>query len=120
MLSFLVTAAEAGVRGRRGPRYSGAQIQPRIRILAIRPNGTLYVEVTSVLNRRVPAHKIDAAAGFAKRYGAYTLVYAGFYPPMAEAISREKRIKRRRRCWKIIFIEQPNPTWKDLTNEIGR
>ena len=33
---------------------------------------------------------------------------------MAEAILREKRIKRWRRAWKIALIEQSNPDWGDL------
>jgi putative endonuclease len=32
---------------------------------------------------------------------------------------REKRIKKWRRAWKIILIEESNPDWKDLSDEIG-
>jgi putative endonuclease len=38
---------------------------------------------------------------------------------MPDAILREKRIKKWRRAWKIMLIEQSNPTWEDLSDEIG-
>jgi putative endonuclease len=37
---------------------------------------------------------------------------------MEEAILREKRIKTWRRSWKIMLIEQMNPTWRDLFGEL--
>jgi putative endonuclease len=39
---------------------------------------------------------------------------------MNEAILREKRIKKWRRAWKLGLIEQANPTWRDLYDEILR
>jgi putative endonuclease len=33
---------------------------------------------------------------------------------MDSAISREKRIKKWRREWKVELIEKENPGWKDL------
>jgi len=47
------------------------------------------------------------------------LVYVEFHPTIVEAISREKRIKRWRRAWKIELIESRNPNWRDLYEEIG-
>jgi putative endonuclease len=94
-------------------------MQPCVYILANRRNGTLYVGVTSDLSRRVSEHKAEVTEGFTKRYGLHTLVYAEFHTTMAEAIAREKRIKNWRSGWKIILIEQFNPTWRDLSNEIG-
>jgi putative endonuclease len=46
------------------------------------------------------------------------LVYAEFHTAMAEAILREKRIKTWRRAWKLMLIEQTNPTWRDLYHEL--
>ena len=48
------------------------------------------------------------------------LVYAEFHATMADAILREKRLKKWRRAWKIILIEPANPAWRDLYDEIGR
>jgi putative endonuclease len=94
-------------------------MQPCVYILANRRNGTIYVGVTSDLGRRIWEHKSDIIEGFTKRYGLHTLVYAEFHTTMAEAILREKRIKNWRRAWKITLIEQSNPAWRDLYDEIG-
>jgi putative endonuclease len=47
------------------------------------------------------------------------LVYAEFHATMATAVQREKQIKKWQRAWKIRLIEETNPTWRDLCNEIG-
>ena len=70
------------------------------------------------MNRRVWKHKTDVIDGFSKRYGVHTLVYAEFHATMEEAILREKRIKAWRRGWKLKLIEDTNPTWRDLFDEI--
>jgi putative endonuclease len=94
-------------------------MQPCVYILASQRNGTLYVGVTSELNRRVYEHNADVVDGFTKRYAVHGLVYAEFHATMAKAILREKRIKKWRRAWKIMLIEESNPNWKDLSDEIG-
>jgi putative endonuclease len=38
---------------------------------------------------------------------------------MAEAILREKRIKKWNREWKIALIEKSNPEWNDLWPHMG-
>ena len=95
-------------------------MQPCTYILANRRNGTLYVGVTSDLNRRVWEHKVDVTDSFTNRYGVHTLAYAEFHATMEEAILREKRIKSWRRAWKMKLIEEANPTWRDLYDEIAR
>ena len=37
---------------------------------------------------------------------------------MEAAISREKTIKEWKRAWKIRLIENRNPEWKDIYNEL--
>jgi hypothetical protein len=37
---------------------------------------------------------------------------------MADAILREKRIKKWRRAWKLELIESDNPQWRDLYDEL--
>ena len=93
-------------------------MQPCLYILASRRNGTLYVGVTSDLNRRAWEHKTGIVEGFTKRYGVQLLVYAEFHATMEEAILREKRIKTWRRAWKIALIERTNPAWRDLYDKI--
>jgi putative endonuclease len=93
-------------------------MRPCVYILATRRNGTLYVGVTSDLGRRISEHKEDLLEGFTRRYGIHSLVYAEFHATMEEAILREKRIKTWRRSWKIMLVEQMNPTWRDLFGEL--
>ncbi len=93
-------------------------MQPCVYILASRRNGTLYIGVTSDLRRRIWEHRTDVVEGFTKRYGVHMLVYFEFHSTMANAILREKQIKKWRRAWKIQLIEQDNPAWHDLYGEL--
>tara|TARA_B100000614_G_scaffold232035_1_gene226414 strand:+ start:378 stop:668 length:291 start_codon:yes stop_codon:yes gene_type:complete len=93
--------------------------RPCVYILASQPNGTLYVGVTSDLPGRVWQHRNDLANGFTKRYGVHRLVYVEAHDTMEDAILREKRIKKWRRAWKIRLIEESNPEWRDLYDEIA-
>src|SRR5688500_507599 len=61
--------------------------------LTNRPNGTLYVGVTSNLIQRVYQHRIGAADGFTKRYGLKRLVYFEVYDDIRTALQREHNIK---------------------------
>ncbi len=92
--------------------------RPCVYILASRRNGTLYVGVTSDLARRVFEHRSDEIAGFTRRFGVHMLVFAEFHAAMADAILREKRIKKWRRAWKLDAIERQNPEWRDLFDDL--
>jgi putative endonuclease len=81
-------------------------------------NGTLYVGVTGDLVRRVWEHKQDLVEGFTAKYRIHRLVYFELHADMAEAILREKRIKKWNRAWKIELIEKNNPEWNDLWPQI--
>jgi putative endonuclease len=83
-------------------------------ILASQRNGTLYVGVTNELARRVYEHRTGAVPGFTATYGVKMLVWYEPHVSIAEAIAREKRLKRWRRAWKIKLIEEANPQWLDL------
>jgi putative endonuclease len=91
--------------------------QPAVYILASKPNGTLYVGVTSDLPARIEAHRSGSVEGFTKRHEIDTLVYVELHDSMYDAIQREKRIKRWNRAWKIRLIEKDNPMWSDLAGE---
>ena len=92
--------------------------QPVVYILASKPNGTLYIGVTSDIARRVEGHRAGAVAGFTERYGVKLLVYFELHEDMYEAIQREKRVKKWNREWKINLIEMMNPTWRDLSDQL--
>jgi len=83
-------------------------------ILTNRPNGTLYVGVTSDLVRRVAEHREGAVKGFTKRYGLKRLVYFEVYDDVVTAIQREKNMKHWSRTWKVRLVLQSNPQWNDL------
>ena len=92
--------------------------QPAVYILANRRNGTLYIGVTSNLQKRAWEHKNDFAQGFTKRYGVHQLVYFELCEDMMSAIRREKQMKKWNRAWKLELIEKQNPAWRDLWEEI--
>jgi putative endonuclease len=87
-------------------------------ILASSRNGTLYVGITSDLIRRVWEHKNKQVDGFTKKYHIDHLVYFEVFEDPENAIRREKRLKFYKRKWKIELIENANPEWKDLYQEI--
>jgi putative endonuclease len=83
-------------------------------VLASRRHGTLYVGVTSELQRRVEQHRSKQTPGFTSRYDVTRLVYFTGFGDVRDAIYFEKRLKRWRRDWKIRLIEAENPFWEDL------
>ena len=86
-------------------------------IMTNRPNGTLYVGVTSDLAKRVWQHKTKAEPGFTAKHGVDRLVWFEPYDEPEPAIRREKQIKEWKRDWKIELIEQGNPHWLDSYRE---
>lgn len=88
--------------------------EPSVYILASRPNGILYVGVTSEPWDRVNEHKQGLIPGFTRKHGVKTLVYIEFHDNMDEAIRRETRLKKWNRAWKVRLIHQVNPEWSDL------
>ncbi len=95
------------------------QKRPCVYILASRRNGTLYVGVTSDLASRIWQHRSKIVDGFVRDYDVHRLVFAEFHETMADAILREKRIKKWRRAWKLELIERENPRWLDLYGELA-
>ncbi len=91
---------------------------PAIYILANRPDGVLYVGVTSDLAGRMFQHKSKMLRGFAAKYNVDKLVYYEVFGEMYDAISREKQLKGGSRQKKIELIESSNPGWEDLYGEI--
>ncbi|MBB4015467.1 putative endonuclease [Chelatococcus caeni] len=79
-----------------------------------RPNGTLYIGVTSNLARRAWEHRESMIDGFTKRYGLKQLVYYEAYEDIRSAIQRESNMKHWPRRWKIRLILEMNPQWRDL------
>ena len=75
--------------------------------------------MTSDLCRRIWQRRSKAAPGFTARYGVDRLVWYEVYDRIDEAIVREKALKRWRRAWKIALIEEMNPDWADLYEQLN-
>jgi putative endonuclease len=83
-------------------------------IMTNRPDGTLYVGVTSNLARRIWEHREGLADGFSKSYNLKRLVFVERHNDILAAIQREKNIKHWSRDWKVALIVAENPAWEDL------
>ena len=92
--------------------------QPAVYILCNRPNGTLYIGVTSNLSKRIWEHKNKAAKGFTAKYNVTRLVCLELFQTMDLAIEREKQLKAGPRKAKVALIENANPQWRDLFEEV--
>jgi len=88
-------------------------------VMTNRPNGTLYVGVTSDLARRAWEHREGVVDGFTKRYGLKRLVYVERYDDIHSAIQREKLMKHWPRAWKVRLILRENPHWNDLHERLA-
>ncbi|HTS41478.1 MAG TPA: GIY-YIG nuclease family protein [Xanthobacteraceae bacterium] len=88
-------------------------------ILASKRNGTLYVGMTDNLARRVWEHRTNAVPGFTRRYGVKTLVWHEAHETRESAFTRERQLKKWNRAWKLQLIEQTNPTWRDLFEDLN-
>jgi len=87
-------------------------------ILASQRNGTLYIGVTNDLKKRVFEHKNDLVFCFTSKYKVHDLVYFEQTQNIESAITREKNLKEWQRKWKLRLIEEVNPEWKDLYDEL--
>ena len=88
-------------------------------IMTNKPNGVLYIGVTSDLVKRCYQHKNNLADGFTKKYHLHQLIYYEDTSDVYEALTREKRLKKWRREWKLDLINKFNPSWNDLYNNIA-
>lgn len=77
-------------------------------------NTTLYVGVTSDLEKRVYEHKNKLIRGFASKYNIDKLVHYEETDDVESAIAREKQLKGGSRKQKVNLIESKNPDWRDL------
>lgn len=87
-------------------------------ILTNKNKTVLYTGVTDDLKRRVYEHKTKLNKGFTDKYNVDCLVYFETFSDVKEAITREKRLKDWKREWKETLINQFNPEWRDLFEEI--
>lgn len=88
-------------------------------ILADMRRGRTYIGVTNNLVRRVHEHREGLIAGYTKTYNIKRLVHFEGFGEIGMAIQRETSLKRWYRVWKEALIEEHNPEWRDLWDDIA-
>ena len=87
-------------------------------IMTNKHNTVLYTGVTNDLRRRAYEHRTGQGSRFTSRYNVTKLVWYEIGQDVNAAIAREKQIKGGSRKKKIALIEQMNPEWRDLYDEL--
>lgn len=87
-------------------------------ILADMRRARTYIGVTNDLVRRVYEHREGLVAGYTKSRDIKRLVYFEQFGDISLAIQRETSLKRWYSRWKQELIEQDNPDWRDLWDDI--
>jgi len=88
-------------------------------ILASKRHGALYIGMTPDLAGCVLDHKCNLIAGITSQYAIHRLVYFERHEDIASASQHETAIKKMHRLWKLDLIEQQNPEWHDLYDDIA-
>ncbi|UYN98205.1 MAG: GIY-YIG nuclease family protein [Devosia sp.] len=89
-------------------------------ILADMRRGRTYIGVTNDLVRRIYEHREGLVAGYTKSRNIKRLVYFEQFGEITLAIQRETSLKRWYRSWKEALIEESNPDWRDLWDDITK
>ena len=89
-----------------------------VNIMTNKPGGALYVGVAADLAARVAQHRSATGSSHCRRDNLTRLVYVEHHPTIDEAIAREKAMKEWQRAWKVRRIENANPDWPDLWEQI--
>ncbi len=89
-----------------------------IYILTNKIHTTLYIGVTNNLIRRMYEHKNKLAKGFTDKYNIDQLIYYETADDPLTAIQREKALKNLVRRKKEQLINDFNPDWSDLFEDI--
>ncbi|MCP8883779.1 GIY-YIG nuclease family protein [Devosia sp. XJ19-1] len=76
--------------------------------------------MTNDLVRRVYEHREGLVSGYPKARDIKRLVYFEQFGEIGMAIQRETSLKRWYSRWKQDLIEQHNPEWRDLWDEISK
>ena len=79
----------------------------------------LYTGITNDLKRRAYEHRNGINDSFTKKYRVHKLVYYEMFTSNSMAIAREKQIKAGSRNKKKELVQNFNPTWRDLFDEVA-
>ena len=80
--------------------------------------GTLYVGSTDDVLVRSAQHRMKVFRGFTAKHGVDRLVWFERHPTRVAAFKRERQIKKWKRGWKLRMIEEKNPVWNDLADQL--
>lgn len=81
-------------------------------------NTVLYTGVASDLLKRVNQHRSGEGGRFTSKYKIQKLIYFELTERMEDAIAREKQIKAGSRQKKIDLVNEVNPEWNDLVEDL--
>jgi putative endonuclease len=87
-------------------------------LMSNRKNGILYCGVTNDIARRAYEHRVGIYRGFTKRYGLKRLVWYSSFEDIRDAITYESAIKHWARARKVRLIQDMNPDWDDLYEQL--
>ena len=88
---------------------------PAVYILSNMLRTTLYIGVTSNLEKRMLEHKVGVGSTFTAKYNLHDLLYYEKAPSMLVAIAREKQLKNWHKDWKWNLVKKFNPELKDMS-----
>jgi putative endonuclease len=88
-------------------------------MMASQRNGTIYKGMTSNLIKRIWEHREAEGSKFTSAHNVKKLVWYLHCENWENAVKWEKKLRWYKRQWKINLIEEKNPNWKDLWNEIN-
>lgn len=88
-------------------------------MLANKKNGTIYKGMTSNLVKRIAEHKFEKGSQFTDKYNVKKLVWYKYCENAENAVKWEKKLRRYPRHWKVNLIEEANPNWFDLWDQIN-
>ena len=89
-------------------------------ILASKRHGALYVGTTDDLESCVLDHKCNLVEGLTSLYAIHLLVYYETHASTGDALLRAKAIRELHRMWKLDLVEQHNPDWRDLYDDLAK
>ena len=87
-------------------------------IMTNKNDTVLYTGVTNDLRRRILEHKTGKGGAFTCKYRITRLVFYECGEDVNAAIEREKQIKGGSRQGKIDLVNEMNPSWKDLFDDL--
>lgn len=95
------------------------EFTPVVYMITDKPGGRLYIGSTTDLVRRIWEHNTGVATGYSRRHGLKRLVWYELHGTMEEAAVRERRMKKWNRAWKVKRINEMNPDWRDLYEDLA-